>query len=75
MSRSVAPRNAVSFPHGSFSTFTKCSKCEIIMMELRIVMPNKVTKPTSVPSESEPWPFAKIADQKNRQHAADECER
>ena len=39
---------------------TRCSKCEIIMIELRVVMPKSVTKPTSEPSESEP-PVAKTA--------------
>ena len=50
-SLSEAPRSAVSNPQIMPSTLTKCSQCEISMMELRRVIPNRVTKPTSDPTK------------------------
>src|SRR5262249_31179358 len=35
--RSDAPRSAVASPQGSPSTVTRCSKCEIIMIEFRVL--------------------------------------
>ena len=59
-SLSEAPRSAVSRPHDAPSAETRCSKWEIIMIELRVLMPNNVTSPTSDPNVSHP-PLKKMA--------------
>src|SRR5712692_4279644 len=68
-SRSEAPRMAASKPQLIPSTETKWSKCEIIMIELRMVMPNSVTNPTIEPKRE------LSAGKQRGKHAANQCER